>query len=131
MEILIKRLNEQAKLPTYGREAGPGIDLSAVEEVTIAAGEKSVISTGVAMAIPVGYVAWVTNLASQSLTEDILVTSRLIDSGHREEILIELHNVSQEPRVIAAGEKIAQLLVQKVHRANLIEAEDLSDTDTE
>lgn len=56
MEILIKRLNPNAKLPVYGREAGPGIDLYTIEDVTIPPGEKKVLSTGISMAMPVGYI---------------------------------------------------------------------------
>ncbi len=131
MEILIKRLNDQAKLPAYSREAGPGIDLYALDAVTIAPAEKVQVATGIAMAVPVGFVALVWNQHSSVINEAVKVTTGMIDSGYRGEIVVELINTGQETKMIAAGEKIAQLLMQKVHHAHLIEAEDLSNTDPE
>lgn len=126
MEILIKRLNEQAKLPVYGREAGPGIDLYALNETTVNPREKVVVSTGVAMAMPVGYVGLIFNKHSMVTNEEVKVVASLVDSGYREEIIVELMNTGENPQTYAAGEQIAQLLVQKIHHAHLIEAEDLS-----
>ncbi len=128
MEILIKRLSEQAKLPVYGREAGPGIDLFSLDEVIIAPMETVQVPTGVAMAIPVGYVALIWNQQSEVINATTKVTAGLIDSGHRGEIVVEVTNLGQESLTIASGERVAQLLVQKVHHAHLIEAEDLSDS---
>ena len=61
MEILIKRINENAKLPVYSNEAGPGMDLYALGEVSVAPGETVIVQTGVAMAMPVGYVGLIWN----------------------------------------------------------------------
>lgn len=126
MEILIKRLHEDAKLPAYGREAGPGIDLSSLHEVVIEPGAKARVSTGIAMAMPVGYVGLIWSQDTMTISDPLKVTQGIVDSGYREEIIVELTNTSGATRTIAAGEVIAQLLVQQVHRAHLIEAEDVS-----
>jgi dUTP pyrophosphatase len=126
MEILIKRLTDKAVLPAYSSEAGPEIDISSLEEVTIEPGAKIAVSTGVAMALPIGYIGLLWNKSGISINDSVKVTAEVIDSGYRAEILVEMENTGDEARAIAAGEKIAQLLIQKVERANLIEAADLS-----
>ncbi|MEY3784246.1 MAG: hypothetical protein RLZZ230_568 [Candidatus Parcubacteria bacterium] len=124
MEILIKRLNDNAKLPVYSREAGPGIDLYASEEVTIEPSKRAIIATGVAMAMPVGYVGMIWNQQGVTTGEAIKVTTGVIDSGYREEIKVELKNIGTETKTFLVGDKLAQLLIQQIHHANLIEAEE-------
>ena len=131
MEILIKKLNDQATLPAYDREAGPGIDVNSLVEVTIMPGTSAVVSTGIAMAMPVGYVGLIWNQKGTVIGEDIKATAGMVDSGYREEILVELTNTGAEEKKIAPGERVAQILVQKIEHANLIEAEDLSSFDPE
>lgn len=126
MEILIKRLHEDAKLPTYGREAGPGIELFSLHEVTLEPGAKVKVSTGIALAMPVGYVGSVWSQNTMTINDPIKVTRSILDSGYRGELFVELTNKSEETHTIAAGAFVAQLLVQQVHRAHLIEAEDVS-----
>lgn len=126
MEILIKRLTEQARLPEYSRPASPGIDLYSQFEVPVEPGAKVAISTGVAVAIPVGYIGWIKDPQSMAIGHTVSVTAALVDSNYRDEIVLEVINHSSETKVFAAGEVAAQLLVQKVERANIIEAEDLS-----
>lgn len=125
MEILIKRLNPNAKLPVYGREAGPGIDLYTIEDVTIASGDKKVVSTGISMAMPVGYIGVICGPSGMVVGDTNRVTMSVLDSGYREEIKIEITNHGSETQAFSVGEKIAQLLVHKVERSRLIEVEDL------
>ena len=82
-----------------------------------------------AVAIPVGYIGWVKDPRSMAIGHTLSVTAALVDSSFREEIVIEVVNNSSETKVFAPGEVVAQLLVQKVEQANLIEAEDLSHAD--
>lgn len=126
MEILIKRLNEQAKLPAYGEAVGPGIELYATEAVTVAPGATVCVATGVAIAMPVGYVGVVWNRNSLVIGEPLRLTTSVIDSGCRDEIKVEMTNTSDGEVMIAVGEVVAQILVQAVSHAHLIEAEDLS-----
>lgn len=126
MEILIKRLNDDAILPAYNSEAGPGIDLCIHGDITVEPGARIVVPTGIAMAVPVGYIGLIWNQESIVLDEPIKVTTSMIDSGYREEIKVELVNTGAESRTFTSGERIAQVLIQQIHRAHLIEAEDLS-----
>jgi len=129
MEILIKRISDSAKLPVYGREAGPGIDLFASEEVTVEPGKHAVVSTGVALAMPVGYVGFVWNQQGVTTGQAIKVTTGVIDSGNREEIKIELKNIGNEAKTFRTGDKVAQLLIQQIHHASLIEAAEFGGDD--
>ncbi len=125
MEILIKRLNPNAKLPVYGREAGPGIDLYTIEDVTIPPGEKKVLSTGISMAMPVGYIGVICGSYGMVVGDSSRVTTSVLDSGYREEIKIEITNNGSEACIFRTDEKIAQILVHKVEHSRLIEVEDL------
>lgn len=126
MEILIKRLDEKAKLPAYSHEAGPGIDLYALNAVMIEPGAKVRIQTGVAMAVPIGYLGIIWNEQPMIINSSLKVTRGMVDSGYRDEIVIELTNVGAETHTVNAGDVIARVIIQQVHLAHLIEAEDLS-----
>ena len=126
MEILIKRLTENASLPQYSHAASAGIDLYAREDVTIEPEARVTVPTGVALAMPVGSVGRVHNRRGAVVGDALQVTPGVIDSSYRDEVVVEITNRGTESWSVAAGENIAQLLVQQVHRANLIEAEDLS-----
>lgn len=126
MEILIKRLRSEATLPVYADAAGPGIGLYAAEAVTVAPGECVRIATGVAMAMPIGHIGLICSQRSLAINDPLQVTTDVLDSGYRDEVVVEVTNNGSETREFAAGELVAQLLVQQVHRAHLIEAEDLS-----
>lgn len=126
MEILIKRLNDHASIPAYGHETGPGMDLFALETVTIEPGTTVRVSTGVAIAMPVGYIGLLWSYNPMLITDTLRVTPGMIDSGFRDEVIIELTNIGVDTRIINGGNVVAQLLVQQVHLAHIIEAEDFS-----
>ena len=126
MEILIKKLDERAILPAYETEAASGLKLHALDEVTIESGQTASVSTGIAMALSVGYVGQIWDKHVMVTNESVRVNSSMIDSSFRGEIKIEMVNTGSEPVTISAGDIIAQILVQQVHRPYLIEAEDLS-----
>lgn len=126
MEILIKRTDANAKLPEYGSAAGPGIDLYALHETTLEPGQSAVIPTGIALAMPVGYIGLIRSQHCLMLHAPVKVTSDQVNSSCRGEISVELTNAGEEAVTFRAGEQIAQLLVLETHRAHLIEAEDLS-----
>lgn len=128
MEILIKRSNSDSKLPAYNREAGSGIDLFVGEEITIEPNERAMVSTGVSLALPVGYIGTILNQANSIVKSNFRLTSMVIDSGYRDEIVLEVFNLDTEPKTFAIGEKIAEMSVQQIERSRLIEVEDLDGT---
>ena len=125
MEILIKRLNEEVKLPAYGREAGPGIDLYIAKDITINPGEKVVVPTGVIIAMPIGYVGYICGANCMNFSDCLRVSMAVLDSGYREEVFVEVINTGTDVRTYSVGEKIAQILVHQIVRSQLIEVEDL------
>lgn len=126
MEILIKRLNDSAVLPHYGSEASSGIDLFSAVAVTVEPGQTSAVATGIAIAIPVGYVGVISDNECCILDVEARAQTSIVDSGYRKEIVIEVKNNSHETKQISIGDKVAEMLVHKVERPKLIEAEDLS-----
>jgi dUTP pyrophosphatase len=127
MEILIKRLSEQTKLPAYVHVTDPGISLFAALELHIEPGQRACVPVGAALAIPVGYIGLIWQQEDSSDNRGISVVSKVVDSGFRKEVVIELINISSEKAVITVGKNIAQMIIQKIEQPRLIEAEDLSE----
>lgn len=125
MEILIKKLNNDAILPKYGRVAGPTIELYTQDETEIAPQSKVLITTGIALALPVGYVGLILNQQSTVVHRSVRVTAMMVDSGYRDEIKIEITNTAGESVIFAKGEKVAEMVIQEVTKSHLIEVEDL------
>ena len=124
MKIPFVKLHPDAKMPVYGSEGAAGADLSALcppEGVTIQPGQRVMIPTGVAVQLPVGYVGVKFGL---SLPNGVGV----IDWDYRGQLQVALVNLSQTPYTIAPGERIAQLLVMPVCRAEFVQADSLEDT---
>ena len=110
----IKKLNENAIVPTYGSEFAAGADLYACEggEVTIEAGQTKLIHTGIAMEIPVGLVGLIYARSGLACKRGLAPANKVgvIDSDYRGEIMVALHNDSSSIQHIEAGDRIAQLI---------------------
>jgi dUTP pyrophosphatase len=131
VEINIKRLDVNVKEPTYARSGDAGADLSSNEDVfTLAKGEIKAVSTGVFLAIPEGYVGLVHPRSGLALNSGITVLNApgTVDSGYRGEIKVILINHGED-KVIFKGDKIAQLVIQKVEQAKFIEVAELDVTE--
>ncbi len=128
IEIPVTRLREDALLPTRAYPGDAGLDLAACEQHEIGPGERALVGTGIAVAIPDGYAGLVTprsGLAARN-GATIVNTPGLIDSGYRGELRVILHNTDRnEPLVIEPGMRIAQLLVVSVPTAELREVGEL------
>lgn len=127
MNISIKRLSKNATLPNYAHPGDAGMDVYAAREVKIQPGLREVIPTGIAMEIPEGYVGLVWDKSGRAVKDGLKVMAGVIDAGYRGEVGIVLLNVSEDDITIAAGEKIAQILIQPVISPTLVEVEELSD----
>ena len=127
LRVLVRRLDPTLPLPTYAREGDAGLDLQAAEAATLEPGGRALIPTGLAVAIPAGYAAFVLPRSGLALRHGLtcLNTPGLVDSGYRGEIKVLLINHDRVPVTIARGERIAQLVVQRVERAELIEVQEL------
>ena len=128
----IKKLNENAIVPTYGSAYAAGADLYACEggEVTIEAGETKLIHTGIAMEIPEGLVGLIYARSGLACKRGLAPANKVgvVDADYRGEVMVALHNHSDAVQRISAGERIAQLVVAPFLKAEFEESESLSDT---
>ncbi|MFL3020020.1 MAG: dUTP diphosphatase [Acidimicrobiales bacterium] len=131
--IPVQRLNSDLPLPNYAKPGDAGADLIANEEVTLApGGGRALIGTGIAVAIPRGYAGFVQPRSGLALRHGItcLNTPGLIDSGYRDELKVLLVNTDpSEPYEVHRGDRIAQLVIQKVEEVAWEESDELDDTE--
>ena len=130
MELAVKLLHPAAKLPQRAHPGDAGADLFSVEEVTIPAGERRDVGTGLALALPWGYAGFVQPRSGLAFKHGIMVVNSpgLIDAGYRGEIRVSLYNSGMEPFIVRVGERIAQLVVQRVEDAEFVATVDLPET---
>ena len=128
----IKRLDEEVELPSYAYEGDAGLDLRSAEDVVLKPFERRLVSTGLAIAIPDGYAGFVQPRSGLALREGLSManTPRLIDAHDRGELKVCAINLDPEREIhITKGERIAQLVIQKVPRVSLMEVDSLDETD--
>lgn len=128
VDVLVSRLDPDVPVPSYAHPGDAGADLVTTSDVTIAPGERALVGTGIAVALPDGFAAFVhprSGLAHR-LGVSIVNTPGTIDAGYRGEIKVLLVNHDlREPAVFNRGDRIAQLVVQRVERARFHEVERL------
>jgi dUTP diphosphatase len=132
IELPILRLREEATLPERAYSGDAGLDLSACERVELGPGERAVVPTGLAVAIPEGYAGFVQPRSGLAARQGISVINSpgLIDSGYRGEIRVVLLNTDAEHTFVAEpGDRIAQLVVLSVPELELVEVDELPDTE--
>lgn len=129
MDMQIKLLTENAKLPSYAHSSDAGMDLYASEESIIAVGERVQIKTGIALAIPVGFVGLIWDKSGISHKSGMKVMGGVIDAGYRGEILIGIVNMGENAHTFKVGDKVAQMLIQKVEQPTLVAVAELDVTD--
>ena len=128
MQLKIKKIHPEAVLPTFAHPADAGMDLYALETVTIESGERVQIKTGIAMAIPMGYVGLIWDKSGVSQKFGLKTFGGVIDSGYSGEVMIGLLNTSPENFTFEAGQKVAQMLIQKIEHPSILEVIELDET---
>ena len=128
MDLLIKRVHADAVMPTFAHDTDAGLDLCTPVAVMLKAGERAMLPTGLAMGIPVGYVGLIWDKSGLSNKNGLKSLGGVIDAGYRGEVVVGLLNTSGTDHTFAAGEKIAQILIQKVEHPTIIEVDDLDET---
>lgn len=130
--VKIKKLNENAIIPTYGSEFAAGADLYACENeaVTINPHETLLVHTGIAMEIPTGYAGLIYARSGIASKRGLAPANKVgvVDSDYRGEIMVALHNHSEEAQTIDSGERIAQLVIAPYVTADFILSDELDDT---
>ena len=129
MKIRVKKLSGNAKLPSFAHGTDAGADLFSVEEVILKPGERALISTGIALEIPEGFAGLIWDKSSVPSKYGLTTMAGVIDSGYRGEIKVLLVNLSDTEYKIEEGDKIAQILFQKIEHPDFEEAQELSDAD--
>jgi len=127
VRVVVRRLDSDLPLPAYAHAGDAGLDLRAAEAVTLAPGARALVPTGVAVAIPPGYAGFVLPRSGMALGQGVTVLNApgLIDAGYRGEVKVLLVNHDSAPVTLDRGERIAQLVIQRVERAELTEAAEL------
>jgi len=131
VDVPVRRLDPDLPLPAYAHPGDAGADLVAAEDVVLAPGERRLVPTGIAIALPDGYVGLVhprSGLAHR-LGVTVLNAPGTVDAGYRGEIKVNLVNHDPAATVkISRGDRIAQLLVQRVERAAFRPVDELPET---
>jgi dUTP pyrophosphatase len=121
VRVPVLRVDAALPLPAYARDGDAGLDLPAAEEVTLAPGARALVATGVALAIPPGFAALVLPRSGLALRHGVTVLNApgLIDAGYRGEVKVLLVNHGDAPVKLGRGDRIAQLVVQRIERVVL------------
>ncbi|WP_334122267.1 dUTP diphosphatase [Glutamicibacter sp.] len=131
ISISIKMLDSDLPVPNYAHPSDAGADLHAREGLVLEPGERALVRTGIALAIPHGYVGLVHPRSGLATKHGITVVNApgTVDAGYRGEIMVTLLNTDKaEAFTINRGDRIAQLVIQKVKQAQFIEVDSLEET---
>ena len=132
MNVAIKKLNKNAKIPAYGSEYAAGADLYACLDmpVVIAPGRTKVIPTGIALELPVGYAGLIYARSGLATKQGLAPANKVgvVDCDYRGEVMVALHNHSGEARTVNSGDRIAQLVITPYITAVFEEKKELSPT---
>ena len=114
MDLPVKLLHSKGKLPNFAHHTDAGMDLYSSENLAIAPNTRALVPTGIALAIPDGYVGLVWDKSGIATKTGLTTLAGVIDAGYRGEIQIAVLNTGSEAYQVNAGEKIAQLLIQPI-----------------
>jgi dUTP pyrophosphatase len=129
VDVGVRRLRDDATVPTQAYDGDAGLDLAACDGVTIGPGERASVGTGIAVEIPDGYAGFVQPRSGLAARHGIGVVNSpgLVDSGYRGEVLVVLLNTDREQAfTVEPGMRIAQLVVAPVASVRLVEVEELT-----
>lgn len=126
--VALQRLDPELPVPAPARPGDAGVDLHAREDVELAPGERTLVPTGIAIAVPQGYAAFVHPRSGLAARHGLTIVNApgTVDAGYRGEILVNLHNTDAGATVrLARGDRIAQLVIQPVLRPDFTEVTEL------
>lgn len=128
MQLKVKKLDPEAKLPTKGHPGDAGIDFYTLEEVSFEPGEQKRVRTGIAFELPKGCAGLFWDKSSISFNYGLTIVGGVIDEGFRGEVTISMFNISKEIQTLKKGQKFTQMLIQKFEDCDVVESETLSET---
>ena len=128
VQVLIKRLDPGVPLPNYANGGDAGADIVTAVDITLAPGERALVPTGISIALPDGYVALVHPRSGLAIKHGITMVNSpgTVDAGYRGELkLILINHDSQDSVSFKRGDRVAQLVIQQVERAEFVEVQEL------
>ena len=131
VEILIQRLDPDLPLPSYAHPGDAGADLTSAVDIELAPGQRALVPTGIAVALPEGYAAFVHPRSGLAVRAGVGIVNApgTVDAGYRGEISVLLINHdTTEPVRLRRGDRIAQLVIQQFETASFVEVDDLPDS---
>lgn len=131
VQVLMRRLDPDLPLPGYAHPGDAGADLMTTVDVTLEPGERRLVPTGIALALPPGFVGLVHPRSGLAARHGLSIVNApgTIDSGYRGEVKVLLLNTDREvPIVLARGDRIAQLVIQRYEHATFVETDSLDDS---
>ena len=131
LDIQVQRLDADLALPSYAHPGDAGADLLTSVDITLAPGERALVPTGVAIALPDGFVALVHPRSGLAARHGLSIvnTPGTVDAGYRGEIKVLLINHDPvEPIELRRGDRVAQLVIQRFERARFVEVDELPDS---
>jgi dUTP pyrophosphatase len=131
IDVLLRRLDPELPAPSYAHDGDAGADLVTAVDVELAPGERTVVPTGTAIALPNGYAAFVHPRSGLAARHGVALVNSpgTIDAGYRGEIQVIVVNLDpREPVRFARGDRIAQLVIQRVERARFVEVDTLPES---
>ena len=132
INLKIKKISKFAQLPTYATEGAAGMDLYAANEepITLAPLERKLIPLGFTMELPTGYEAQIRPRSGMAIKRGITLSNCVgtVDEDYRGEVCVGLVNLSREDYTIQTGDRIAQMIIAPVTKANIIEVDELAET---
>lgn len=131
MKIKIKKLNDNATLPSRASESDAGYDLYNLADSTqrVEPGRRSLIKTGISVAIPQGYYGRIAPRSGLAYKHGIDVLAGVIDSGYRGEVGVVIINLGDKPHLFEESSRVAQLIIEKCHDVEWQESENLDDSE--
>ena len=127
MLLKVKKLKEEAVLPSYAHKGDAGMDLFSCEDVVLYPGEKKTVGTGLAISFPEGYVALIWDKSGEAV-EGITTLGGVIEHTYRGEYKVIMLNTGKNPYKIKKAQKIAQLLIQPIMTADVEEVSELGES---
>ena len=132
LQVLITRLDPSVPMPSYAKPGDAGADLATRVEITLQPGERALVPTGISIALPNGYAAFVHPRSGLAIKHGVSMvnTPGTVDAAFRGELQVILINHDRtEPISFKKGDRVAQLVIQKVERANFVEVRSLPGTE--
>jgi dUTP pyrophosphatase len=128
MQLKVKKVHPEAKLPVFAHHNDAGMDLHTVEDVEVRAGEIARVRSGLAFEIPEGHVGLCWDKSGLSMNQGIKVLAGVLDEGFRGEVVMGVINLGKADYVFKKGEKVMQMLIQRVEHPKIVEVNELEES---